>query len=78
MNSFLIDGPLMSIFDRRREMIESMAKDLVAGGEGLLCDSDAMQILRHKGYAMVDVAILAGEARMVAMQEIVAQEMSDQ
>ena len=30
-----------------------------------------------KGYRMVDVAILAGEARMVAYQAIVAKEMGE-
>lgn len=75
MKPYLLDGPLMEASERRKAMIELMAKDLVACGEGLLCDSDAMQTLRRQGYAMVDVAILAGEARMVAFQSIVGEEM---
>ena len=78
MNSFLLDGPVMPASERRKAMIERMAKDLVESGEGLLCDSDAMQELRRKGYPMVDVAILAPEARMVAFQSVVTTEMSDQ
>jgi hypothetical protein len=77
MKPYLIDGPIMEASDRRKAMIERMAKDLVESGEGLLCDSDAMQALRRKGYPMVDAVMLAPEARMVAFQGVVATEMMD-
>lgn len=61
--------------ERRKITMERMAKDLVRSGEPITCDSDAMAVLRQLGYPMVDVAILAPEARMIAYQEIVAAEM---
>jgi hypothetical protein len=77
MKSYLVDGPIMLTLERRKPMIERMAKDLVQHVENLVCDRDAVRILLSKGYRTVDVAILAGEARMVAYQEIVAREMSE-
>ena len=74
--SFLIDGPLMSTIDRRKAVTKKMALDLIAHGESLLCDRDAIRVLLAKGYPTIDVALLAGEARMVAYQEIVASEMA--
>ena len=77
MNSFLLDGPLMSTFERRKAMIDRMAKDLVADGHGLLTDRQAKAALSAQGYNRIDVEILAGEARMVAFQNVVAREMSE-
>lgn len=74
--TFLIDGPLMTTIERRQAVVCRMAKVLIASGEALISDRDAVRVLLATGYSTVDVAILAGEARMVAYQEIVAKEMS--
>jgi hypothetical protein len=77
MTSYLMEGELCEIFDRRAALIERMAGDLIAQGESLLTDGDAMRVLHHLGYASVDIAILAREARMVAFQSVVARAMSE-
>lgn len=75
--TFLLDGPLMLAVERRQALVKRMAKDLMAKcPEGLANDREAVRALFHLGYSTVDVAILAGEARMLAYQEIVAAEMS--
>lgn len=66
---------LITTIERRQHTIRRMAELLVQSGEALACDRDAVRVLLAKGYSTVDVAILAGEARMVAFQEIVAREM---
>jgi hypothetical protein len=73
---FLLDGPLMLAIERRKAVLERMARDLVANGEDLTCDRDAVRVLMACGYPNLDVALLAGEARMVAFQDVVAREMS--
>jgi hypothetical protein len=73
---FLLDGPLMTAIERRRAVTERMAKDLTEAG-ALDSEQDAIRFLHSAGYPMLDVALLAGEARMLAYQEIVAREMSD-
>lgn len=73
---FLLDGPLMLAVERRKAVLERMAEDLIAFGEGLASDRDAIRVLMAKGYPTLDVAILAGEARNLAYQEIVGAEMS--
>lgn len=73
---FLIDGPLMTVIERRKALIERMAATLSEHPEGLASDRDAVRLLLAMGYGTVNVAILAGEARMVAYQEIVAAEMA--
>ena len=77
MKPFLIDGPLMLATERRKAVLENMAMDLIQSGEHLTCDRDAVRVLTARGYPNLDVAILAGEARMLAYQEIVAREMSE-
>ena len=72
--SYLLNGPIMTTTDRRKESIERMAADLVEAG-ALGSDQEACRALFGR-YPMVDVALLAGEARMLAYQEIVAREMS--
>lgn len=76
MKSFLLDGPLMTTCDRRKAVLERMAKHLAESGEGLVTNRDAVKVLLAKGYHSIDVAVLAGEARMLAYQEIVAREMA--
>lgn len=75
MKPFLINGPIMNAIERRRPLMERMARTLIGSGEGLASDRDAVRVLLAKGYHYLDVAILAGEARMLAYQEIVAAEM---
>lgn len=76
MNSFLLDGPLMSTFERRKAVLERMAKDLVDHGQvDLMNERDAKAVLSAAGYNRIDVEILAGEARQMAFQSIVADEM---
>lgn len=74
--TFLVDGPLVLTIERRRDTIEQMAQHLIRSGENLTCDRDAVRVLLAKGYPTIDVALLAGEARMVAFQDIVAREMA--
>jgi hypothetical protein len=76
MKPYLINGPLMTTIERRQALTVRMAKDLVVYADGLASDRDAVRVLLAKGYHHIDVAILAGEARMVAYQDIVAAEMS--
>ena len=73
---FLLDGPLMTALERHRAVTERMAKDLIEAG-ALGSDQEAIRFLHTAGYAMLDVALLGPEARMLAFQEIVAKEMSD-
>jgi hypothetical protein len=76
MKPYLINGPLMTTIERRQALTLRMAKDLVVYADGLASDRDAVRVLLAKGYHHIDVAILAGEARMLAYQEVVAREMS--
>jgi hypothetical protein len=67
----------ISIEARRRSLLDRMTRALVESGEHLASDRDAVRVLMAKGgYQNLDVAMLAGEARMLAYQEIVAAEMS--
>jgi hypothetical protein len=74
--NFLLDGPIMTAPERRKTLIARMAQVLIRHG-ALASDSDAIRALHADGYSIVDVAILAGEARTLAYQEIVAREMSE-
>ncbi len=74
MKPFLIDGPLMTTIERRKAVTKRMADDLVASGYGLVTDRDAVRVLLAKGYPTMDVAILAGDARMMGFQQVVSQE----
>jgi hypothetical protein len=61
---------------RKQAVLTGMAKALAESGEALVTDRDAVRVLLAKGYHTLDAAILAGEARMLAYQEIVAAEMA--
>lgn len=76
LRTFLLDGPLMTTVDRRKAVLDRMTIDLIQSGEDLTSDRDAVRVLMARGYPTLDVAILAGEARMLAYQEIVAVEIS--
>lgn len=75
MKPFLIDGPLMLAVERRKAVLERMAKDL-SRLDAFLCDDDARRALRREGYPGLDVDLLHKEARMIAMQDVVAREMA--
>jgi hypothetical protein len=72
--SYLLDGPLMALIESRTALIQKMAKDLIRDGIPET-DQEAARMLFGR-YPMLDAALLAGEARMLAYQEIVAAEMS--
>lgn len=72
---FLLDGPLMSAHQRRRQMIEQMAQDLIEA-DAMRDRDDAVSALRAKDYPRFDIFAFVDEARAVAFQEIVAREMS--
>lgn len=76
MKTFLIDGPLMTTRERRKAMIVRMAKDLVRE-RAYGSDRDAMRLLYHLGYGDLNVPLLVGEARDLAMQIVVTREMSE-
>lgn len=76
LKPYFIDGPLMLAIERRKAVLDRMTIDLIQSGENLTCDRDAVRVLMALGYPNLDVAILAGEARMLAYQEVVAAEMS--
>lgn len=71
----LVDGPLLDAPARRRMLIEHMARDLVRY-DAAQNEQDAIRSLFGRGYTMMDIALLVGEARQVAFQEIVAAEMA--
>ena len=77
VKSYLIDGPLMLAIERKKAVTERMARDMTAAGAPLTSDRDAVRFLMKEGYHYLDVALLAGAARMLAYQEIVAREMSE-
>jgi hypothetical protein len=76
IDSYLLEGSLSGLIERRPVMIERMAKTLVDNPEGLASENDAVRVLKWQGYKAFDVSLLAGEARMVAYQTIVGREMS--
>jgi hypothetical protein len=73
--SYILEGSLCGLIERRRALIERMAETLVAEGCALDSDQDAVRLLTFRGYRMIDAAILAGEARTLAFQDVVAREM---
>ena len=74
--AFLIDGPLLLAPERRAMLIEHMAADLLETGNFVDRRASEQQLYRD-GYLALDVMILVDDARQVAMQEIVAKEMSE-
>jgi hypothetical protein len=71
----LLDGPLMAYRERRKAVAERMAKDLLRF-ESYLTEQDAIRSLYGAGYPMADIVMLVDDARQLAVQEIVAMEMS--
>jgi hypothetical protein len=75
MKPFLIDGPLLLAPERRALLIEHMAADLLETG-AFVDRSESERQLHRDGYPCLDVMILVDDARQVAMQDVVAREMS--
>lgn len=78
--SYLISGPIMTTLERRQEMIEAMAQDIIAN-EAHGSERDALRLLYHKGWGNLNVPLLAGEAldmarRYLATQGMVAREIA--
>ncbi len=73
--SFLVDGPLMTAPERRTATVARMAR-LLAEADAFAIRGDAIRHLLASGYPVSDVFILVDDARQVAMQTVVAREMS--
>jgi hypothetical protein len=71
----LIEGSLLDARERRKDLVARMAADLIRY-EAIGTEADAVRSLFGRGYSTFDIGLLAGEARMLAFQEIVAREMS--
>ncbi len=70
----LLDAGIVNV--SRTDMVERMAQDLVRF-DSFRCESDAIRSLFGRGYSMVDIVMVIDDARQVAMQDIVAREMSE-
>lgn len=73
--TYLLDGPLMTTTERRQAVLVRMAATLTRL-EAYLCDDDARRVLLREGYPGLDVGLLYQEARALAMQDVVAREIS--
>lgn len=71
----LLDGPMTDPRARREHVVMRMAKDLVAY-DAFRVEADAIRALMAREYSPFDVLRFVDDARQVAMQEIVAKEMS--
>lgn len=71
--SYLLDGPIMLAPERRAAMLDRMAADIMAAGIAD-CEQDCVRLLMHAGYGYLNVAILVGQARHIAivMREMAA------
>lgn len=75
LNFHLIDGPLLKASAQREALVQQMADDLVRY-DAFANESDAIRTLMNRSYRPLDIALLADDARQVAMQSVVAREMS--
>jgi hypothetical protein len=71
----LIDGPLLDPAIRGKDVAIRMAKDLIAY-DAFRVEADAIRSLMNRGYSPFDVLRYVDDARQVAMQDIVAREIS--
>lgn len=71
----LIDGSMTDPAARREQVVARMAKDLIAY-DAFRIEADAIRALMSREYSPFDVLRFVDDARQVAMQEIVAKEMS--
>lgn len=74
--NFLLSGSNAQAQQRRKDLAERMARDLLKAPETLVDDCDAVRFLRCKGYGHIDVAVAGVDARYLACQEIIAREIS--
>lgn len=65
----------MAAREAREVRVSRMAADLVEA-DAFATLADAIRLLMWKGYGSVEVGLLADDARQVAMQSVVAKEMS--
>jgi hypothetical protein len=72
----LVDGPLVDTKTWRTLLVERMANDLIRAPGTANSEVAAMRTLRICGHAMADIVMLIDDARQVAMQDIVAEEMA--
>ncbi|WP_375782863.1 hypothetical protein ACE10Z_23400 [Bradyrhizobium sp. Pha-3] len=70
-----IDGPLMAQEQRRADVVQRMAKDLIET-DTYRCERDAIRILIYRGYPTYDVMALVGYAQQEAEEQLNAAEMS--
>lgn len=76
MTVYLLDSPLMLVPKSRTILIQKMADEIVI--DGVIGDrADAVRILRNRGYSVTEVHCLVDEARTVAFQDFVAEQMQD-
>jgi hypothetical protein len=76
LNSYLLEGPTASLTLRRQALVERMAKTMLDNPESLQSENDAIRILTWKHYRPLDVVMLAEEARYLAKQTLIGEEMS--
>jgi hypothetical protein len=69
----LLDGPLVQV--SRSEKVKRMAADLVRF-DSFRTETGAMRSLMTNGYSAFDIFTMIDDARQVAMQSVVAVEMS--
>jgi hypothetical protein len=73
---YLLDGPLILAPERKQEMAEEMAA-LLLDANAYLDRGDAIRLLRAADYNALNVMLCVDDARHLAMQEIIAKEMSE-
>lgn len=71
----LIDGPLLETDMRRTDLVARMAKELIRQ-DTYHTERDAIRSLVGNGFSALDVMVVVDDARQVAMQHVVAMEMS--
>lgn len=70
----LIDGPLVVVGNRRKAIVLAMAAELVRF-DAFQCEGSASRTLHNRGYRASDIFMMIDDARQVAMQSVVAEEM---
>lgn len=76
MSVYLLDSPLMMVPETRKSIIRKMAEFIKI--DGVIGDrADVFRTLRNRGYSAVEVHVLGDEARTLAFQDFVAEQMQD-
>jgi hypothetical protein len=63
---FLLSGPIMTAPERRKATLDRMARALV-DADAIGSDQEAVRALFGNGFSTIDIAVLAGEARAMAV-----------